>query len=67
MSWVHARIIVKSNGEVHFSNDSQRGYMSVKEFIECYNGNMFISDKNDWIALDKRQDDLYIDFGEPAG
>ena len=66
MAWVHARIIVQPSGEVYFSDDSARGFMKPKEFIEAYNGNMYIHDNNSWIALDKRGEDLYIDFGEPA-
>ena len=66
MAWVHARIIVKPTGDVYFSDDSARGFMSPKEFIETYNGNMYIHDNLSWVACDKRHGDLHIDFGEPA-
>lgn len=67
MAWVHARIIVYPTGEIYFSDDSERGFMSTKDFIEQYNGNFYVNDNNDsWISCDKRNGRLIIDFGEPA-
>ena len=63
MAQVRARIIVKPTGECYFSDDDKRGYITPKEFIESYNGTLYSQKNCDWITLDKRNDELYIDFG----
>lgn len=68
MALVHARIVVHPNGEVHYSDDAQRGFMNVKDFIETYNGELYnCGYNNSWISCDKRNGCLIIDFGGPAG
>ena len=66
MAWVHFRIIIGLDGTVKISDDPARGFMKPKDFVNSFDGAFYSDDQSAWVALDKRHDGLYIDFGEPA-